>query len=338
MPSPKFNFSEYTIGWICALTLEYETACAMLDREFVGPSSLPPDDMNTYTYGQIGPHKIIIGCLPEGIYGIERASRVAKTMTRTFPQLKFALVVGIGGGVPTRQHDIRLGDIVVGKPSRGFGGLLHYELIDDRGATGPVTPRSNVRSIRHTSYHNAPPEVVQHGLAEMQRRYSDPRYPDMIAENVKRFSNRPGFHRPAVDLLYESNHEHQSGKTCSGCGQSKLVRRPARQSNSNRAVVVHYGTIASGNRVMKNGLVRDKFAQDRNSNIMCFEMEAAGLMNNLPCLVVRGICDYSDTHKNDAWQGYASLTGAAYARELLMVISHQRVQATPPWSVALNRV
>jgi hypothetical protein len=54
--------------------------------------------------------------------------------------------------------------------------------------------------------------------------------------------------------------------------------------------------------------------------VLCFEMEAAGLMNYLPCLVIRGICDYADSHKNKRWQGYAAAAAAAYARELLQYI------------------
>ncbi|RYP21593.1 hypothetical protein DL767_009233 [Monosporascus sp. MG133] len=46
-------------------------------------------------------------------------------------------------------------------------------------------------------------------------------------------------------------------------------------------------------------------------------MEAAGLMNDFPCLVMRGICDYGDSHKNDGWQRYAAAAAAAYAKEFL---------------------
>ena len=82
--------------------------------------------------------------------------------------------------------------------------------------------------------------------------------------------------------------------------------------------MVYYGLIASGNQVIKDGRIRDLLAQELG--ILCFEMEAAGLMNNFPCLVIRGICDYSDSHKNRQWQGYAAATAAAYAKELLSVI------------------
>ena len=54
--------------------------------------------------------------------------------------------------------------------------------------------------------------------------------------------------------------------------------------------------------------------------VLCVEMEAAGLMDDFPCLVIRGICDYADSHKNKRWQPYAAATAAAYAKELLSTI------------------
>jgi nucleoside phosphorylase len=90
-------------------------------------------------------------------------------------------------------------------------------------------------------------------------------------------------------------------------------------------VVVHYGTIASGNQVMRSAVVRDRVSTELHG-VLCFEMEAAGLMNSFPCLVIRGICDYADSHKNERWQPYAAGTAAAYAKEVLSVI--------PPTEVA----
>jgi nucleoside phosphorylase len=55
-------------------------------------------------------------------------------------------------------------------------------------------------------------------------------------------------------------------------------------------------------------------------------MEAAGLMDTFPCLVIRGICDYADSHKNGKWQPYAAATAAAYAKELLITIPLREVK------------
>lgn len=75
---------------------------------------------------------------------------------------------------------------------------------------------------------------------------------------------------------------------------------------------------------------RDRIGQEFGA--LCVEMEAAGLMNDFPCIVIRGICDYADSHKDDMWQKYAALTAAAYTKELLLYISPEK-----PYSQSLSR-
>lgn len=81
---------------------------------------------------------------------------------------------------------------------------------------------------------------------------------------------------------------------------------------------VHFGNIASSNQLQISA-VECKRVQ-REHNAICFEMEAAGVMNEYPCVVVRGICDYANSHKNKGWQNYAAATAAAYAKGLLDMI------------------
>ena len=78
---------------------------------------------------------------------------------------------------------------------------------------------------------------------------------------------------------------------------------------------------------MKHGTARDEIAKKEDVN--CFEMEAAGLMDNFPCPVIRVICDYADSHKNKRWQPYAAATAAAVAKALLGYIDKQEVIKTP---------
>ncbi|KAL2822765.1 purine and uridine phosphorylase [Aspergillus cavernicola] len=303
---------QYTVGWICALQEEYESACGMLDEEFEELDFQTNGDFNTYAFGRIGRHNVVIGCLSAGRYGDNVAARVTKDMKRSFPQLRFALLVVIGGGAPTRKNDIRLGDVV-------------------EGSTQQIV---NGGTFQRTGQLNAPPETFLGVIPELQRRYNDPEKPDKIAEHIQRFNNRKEYQRPRSDRLYEPNYTHQGRTSCADCGARRYWKRPKRQSG--RAVAVHYGTIASGSWVVKDAILRDKLAEDSDLNILCFEMEAAGLMNQLPCLVIRGICDYSDSHKNDIWHNYASLAAAAFARELLMILKPQRVHAIPTWEVALR--
>jgi nucleoside phosphorylase len=129
---------------------------------------------------------------------------------------------------------------------------------------------------------------------------------------------RPRFAHQGLenDLLFEANYNHQplGGSTCDQCDRTRLVIRPRRLDDEPQ---IHYGTIASGNQVMSDGVTRDRLRQE--FNCLCFEMEAAGLMK-FKCVVIRGICDYADTHKSKRWQEYAAATAAAYAQELLRCV------------------
>ncbi|KAI4599633.1 hypothetical protein KJ359_001730 [Pestalotiopsis sp. 9143b] len=132
---------------------------------------------------------------------------------------------------------------------------------------------------------------------------------------------------PSADRLYIPTYTYagDKDKECTAmCDATHLVERPKR-SEEQDSPTVHYGTIASANQLMKDANLRDKLSAE--NNVLCFEMEAAGLMNHFPCLVIRGICDYSDTHKNKVWQGYAAMAAAAYAKDLLRNIAPNKVEA-----------
>jgi hypothetical protein len=122
------------------------------------------------------------------------------------------------------------------------------------------------------------------------------------------------------DCLFESDYTHVEGPTCAACDSRKVVYRSDRDDNLPH---IHYGLIASGNLVWKESQTRDKLRDEYG--ILCFEMEAAGLMDSFPCLVIRGICDYADSHKNDRWQPYAAAVAAAYAKNLLYLTDSSQV-------------
>lgn len=115
---------DYAVGWICAITTEYVAAQAFLDEKHPGPEYVSPNDNNDYTLGRFGKHNAVIAILPEGEYGIASAASVARDMLHSFPNIRFGLMVGIGGGAPSLKHDIRLGDIVVSTPGYGLGGVF----------------------------------------------------------------------------------------------------------------------------------------------------------------------------------------------------------------------
>ncbi|KAL4895410.1 hypothetical protein BDV59DRAFT_154485 [Aspergillus ambiguus] len=127
-PKPGLtSVKSYSVGIICALALELFAVRALFD---VTHDELPiPDgDNNYYSLGRIARHNIVAACLPDGEYGTSSAADVAANMLRSFPKIRFCLLVGIGGGVPSAKHDIRLGDVVVSKPSGQHSGVLPYDM------------------------------------------------------------------------------------------------------------------------------------------------------------------------------------------------------------------
>lgn len=304
MTAPHHDLSKYTIGWLCALPVELAASRLVLDERHEGHWADPTDGMQ-YTLGSIGSHNVVIGYLPAGEKGIGAAATIAVRMRVRFPNMKFGLMVGIGGGIPDKC-DVRLGDVVVSEPMDGSPSVIQYDM-------GRDTPRKFVR----TGFLNAPPQILRQALTSLQARHiSDTNnMPGYIAvlEQKESFKRPP----PETDILFESTYNHkQDETTCEYCDKSKIKPRKARNDNK---VIVHYGTIASGNRVIKNARTRKRLSNEPG-RVLCFDMEAAGLMNNFDCLVIRGVADYADSHKNDRWQPYAAAVAAAFAKDLLVEV------------------
>ncbi|KAG6988664.1 hypothetical protein FocnCong_v001799 [Fusarium oxysporum f. sp. conglutinans] len=327
------NPQKYTVGWICAIATEYLAAQLFLDEEHEGPEFVSANDSNHYTLGKIGKHNVVIAVLPHGEYGISSAAGVAKDMLHSFPNVRFGLMVGIGGGAPTPEHDIRLGDVVVSASGHGKGGVFQYDF--GKAVQG--------QEFQETGFLNQPPTILRtavHGLLTQYKRKGhqlDKHINDILVENPRL---KKEFQRPesSTDRLYHSSKVHppddqsSCAKTCGGDRSTLLVRSDRTEYEDNPAI--HYGLIASANHLMKDALIRDALASKKG--VLCFEMEAAGLMNHFPCLVIRGICDYSDSHKNKEWQGFAAMTAAAYAKDLLRQIPPSKVEAEKPISEILS--
>lgn len=310
----------YQVGWICAVETEYVVACELLDEEH---ATAYHDEHNQYTCGRMGSHNVVLACLPSGKYGISSATSVAQNMLRSFPSIRFGLMVGIGGGAPSQKTDIRLGDVVVSRPVGRTGGVVYYDF-------GKLIQN---KMFEWTGSLNSPPPLLLSAVQKLITNHK--RRGHKIAETVEQMIQRnPRLKKDhakpnsEADVLYRSTFQHlHQGQPCQGFCDSELehiVQRPARDAQDDDPAI-HYGLIASADKLMKDAETRDYLSE--TEGVLCFEMEAAGLMDDFPCLVIRGICDYSDTHKNDEWQGYAASTAAAYAKELLSVIPSQNVES-----------
>ncbi|QYS98805.1 hypothetical protein H0G86_005965 [Trichoderma simmonsii] len=313
--------SKYTVGWICALTEEFVAAQAFLDQTHERLKGMDPKDSNSYALGKMSDHNVVIACLPLGEYGSASAAGVAINMVRSFPNIRIGLMVGIGGGAPSKQHDIRLGDVVVSTPGDGNGGVFQYDFGKSIQA----------REFVETGFLDQPPEILRTALQALKSTYQLEGH-TLVNDVGKVLQDKPRlkktYCRPNIaDRLHISTFIHSTpSEDCRLCGSNPYHvewRDPRDEDEDDPAI--HYGLIASGNRVMNDAQIRDKFAMEKG--VLCFEMEAAGLMNRFPCLVIRGICDYSDSHKYDKWRGYAAIMAAAYTKDLLRHLIPEQVVA-----------
>jgi nucleoside phosphorylase len=319
----KLSHEEYRVGWICPLEVEQIAAMEMLDEEH---ERLPqsPTDHNVYNLGSIADHNVVIAGLHTP--GNNPAATVVTQMRMTFPNLRFGLLVGIGGGVPVKTDNgmIRLGDVVISKPSGEHSGAIQY----DHG-------KAETGQFRRTGALTPPPAVLLNAAQDLAAKRARSRI-DPVVENIKRIDTSiPGLLKykhpgPAQDHLYRADYIHANPKlSCDECKcepDQRVIRTTDDEEEDNQYVVVHRGTIASGELVIKNGILRDQLAEQYG--VLCFEMEAAGALADFPCIVIRGISDYSDSHKNNQWHGYAAAVAAAYARQLFF---HMPIDEVKRW-------
>ncbi|KAJ0155629.1 Uncharacterized protein HZ326_2033 [Fusarium oxysporum f. sp. albedinis] len=304
------DYKDYTIGMICAIEFEMSAIRYMLDKEHKRLKR-KRGESTMYILGELEGHNVVLACLP-GSQGKGAAAAVAKDMARTFPSIELRLMVGIGGGVPGPKNDIHLGDVVVSMPEGQYSGVVQYDL-------GKNTDDSFILK----GFLSPPPEILRSAVVIMRSdlRVSQSRVPEFLAAMAeKSHLIREHYQRPSADLdeLFDAEYQHDSKQdTCVECDKTKLVSRPTRGP----VPKIHYGLIASGDQVIRSATNAAEIGKRMVGDILCFEMEAAGIMTELPCIVIRGISDYADSHKNDAWQHYAAAAAAGCAKELLSYLS-----------------
>ncbi|KAH7232462.1 hypothetical protein B0J15DRAFT_599313 [Fusarium solani] len=352
------NHDEYTVGWVCALPKEQTAATAMLDQRHADLQK-PPNDPNTYTLGSISKHNIVIACLPKGKIGNNAAAAFAAQMVRTFPSIKVGLMVGIGGGIPPK---VRLGDVVVSTPVDQYPGVVQWDF-----------GKTEKDGFRRTGALNNPPSALLTALTKLETNHEMhgseiPQYLDDLKKNWPNLVPKYTRHDSLKDPLFARDSSYRSRGSweaiCSvfwgmilallkfllGWWAFVPTERGAEQvANSTVSATadggrrqpgdmrVHYGLIASGNQVIKDAGFRDSLNESLGGNVLCVEMEAAGLMD-FPCIVIRGICDYADSQKNKDWQEHAAALAAAFAKELLQYVQPGDIARERPVRDILSQV
>lgn len=287
-----------TIGIITALPKEYVAVSVLLENRNDKYKIPGPGAGRRYCLGEIlsekGDKYNLV--LANAGMGNNIAATRASILLEHFPNVKSIIMVGIAGGVPNpkkAEDHVRLGDIVVSSEN----GVIQYDII-----------KQEIKEITHRN----PPRPPSASLLDAVRYLEG----EEILGNrpwekyiVKALSKFRAF-RPFEDkdVLYISDH------------QKRKIKHPEDLKRIKGQPRVFIGPIASANILQKDPKARDKLRE--KFGVKAIEMEASGIADatwnhEVGYLVVRGICDYCDSHKNDDWQQYAAVVAAAYTRALI---------------------
>ncbi|KAL8318786.1 hypothetical protein RB597_005851 [Gaeumannomyces tritici] len=331
--APPASRDGFHIAIICALPRESDAIELLFDEFYddhhkYGRSA---DDDNTYTTGRIGQHSVVLVVLPK--MGVTAAVLASIGLRTSFSNVKLALLVGICGGLPSiGGQDAFLGDVIISTSifNHDFG----------RSYTTEFVPKTSIEdSLNHANDH------IRGLINSFQRMRIRRELQTKATKNLSRLQDAAKQHGDSrykhpsnsTDKIYSADYEHKhrdkdnrctqcdaipaafcpgaAKMTCTqlGCEEAHLAPRMDRLKKRPVGLVpqIFLGRVASGNAVMKSGSLRDGFANKHD--VIAFEMEGAGAWEKVPCIVVKGICDYADSHKNKQWQDFAAATAASVA-------------------------
>ncbi|KAF4830625.1 hypothetical protein CGCSCA4_v014216 [Colletotrichum siamense] len=338
---------DFRIAVLCALPLEYNAATLAFDEFFDEDGDKfgrARGDPNRYTTGRIGKYNVVMALLP-GMGTVSSASAMA-SFRSSYTELKLALLVGICGGVPSAgtEKELLLGDVIISKSvvQYDFGRQNpHHFATKDTLSDSLGRPNKNIRSLLASLETERTFERLERRTAEILTDIQQ----SAAKASRKRKRNQYPYPGAAQDGLFSPKyvHRHRDDADCGcddtwicdtapdascmelGCDKSHLVPRESleiktrleREGNIAEAQEPHIlvGSVGSGNTVMKSGTHRDMIAQ--SYDLIAFEMEAAGAWDEVPSVVIKGVCDYADSHKNKKWQTFAAATAASSMKALL---------------------
>jgi len=302
---------DFHIAILCALPLEADAIDAVFDFHWDDDGlsfDKTPGDPNAYVTGVIGRHNVVLAHMPG--MGVASAASVASACKTSFPNIRLGLVVGIYGVVPGSGDEERvLGDIIVSE------GVVQYDF--GRQMDGHFERKSTLLDSL-----GRPPADIRALLAKVRGLRGREQLKKRTASHLSVLQQRPrlraAYPGKAHDRLFKPDYMHQDNeKTCDELGYDGhfMTRQRLLPHLADPSPMVHFGLIASGNSVMKSGRDRDKVAM--KEDVIAFEMEGAGAWDSFPCVVLKGACDYADSHKNKLWQRYATAAAAACTKGFL---------------------
>lgn len=308
--------TSFTIGWICLRSLDTLPSREMLDQTYGrNPITQRRDDKNAYNLGRIGRNNIVMAVLPADKPGhkpnMAMAAQIAADMKATFPNLKHGVLITTGSGIPSERQDIRLGDVVVGTPDRNFRGVVRFEDVGAQGVnqvkmgtsknySGLLVNISNLLAAdrklgKVCKFHEILLALFRHWYPERKEQLS--------------------YQGNSNDRLFDAGYKHVDSRDqyCMTCDLKRTINREKRKDTY---PAVHLGTIASSECPVTDPAVRQLL--EMKFGAKAIQVGAAGLGDEFPVLIICGIKDYADSHRNEHWDRYASAAAAAYARELLL--------------------
>ncbi|WPJ65269.1 hypothetical protein SMAC4_13900 [Sordaria macrospora] len=347
--------SDFEVAIICALHLEFDAVCLLIDQlwdEDGDQYGKVDGDPNVYTTGRMGKCNVVLVLLPN--MGKASAASAAASLRSSYPQVSLAFLVGICGAVPfagSERDPVVLGDVIISNC------VVQYDLgralpdrFDRKDTAHDSLGRPNkiIRNILLKLGTNIDCEHIEKRAGDFLKALQT-----KSEEKAKR--KRRGKHTSykypgaANDLLfpawYRHKHAPDSGcRTCENChgnadpacdeslrlsckelecDTSCVIRREHLESASNdpsadsdsEGVFFFIGAIGSGDSVIRSGEHRDQIA--KQAKVIAFEMEGAGVWDEVPCIVIKGVCDYADSHKTKEWQNYAAATAASVAKAVM---------------------
>ncbi|KAL4758890.1 uncharacterized protein BDW70DRAFT_88924 [Aspergillus foveolatus] len=324
------NRADFTVAIICALTLEADAVEAVFDVTYdrLGRHyGKEPGDANTYINGRIGNHNVVLCYLPRK--GKGSAASVASSLQVSYRNIRLAFVVGICGGAPSIGEDqIYLGDVVISDSVVEYdygrqypGGFQRKTDVED--TLGGLDRRlgtflSGLKATRTIAEFGRRVSECLDTLQQSESRWSHPGVADVLYEAAyfhRHYANNgSNFCDGAGKCTSDDICEAALNKDCDelGCDDTHIVRRRAAGES---VPSVYVRKVASADTVLKSGQHRDAIVH--SESVAAFEMEGAGVWNNLPCIIIKGVCDYADSHKNKLWQAYAAAAAASATKVFL---------------------
>ena len=273
---------DFKIAIICALPREVDMVLPMFDKKWAYRDMKKwkkgPGDQNAYTFGVICTHNVVLAIAP-GIGGVASAG-VSNGIRSSFRHIEVAFLVGICGASPTHPEDPKV-QIKLGDCILSTT-VVQYDF--GRQYADEYEIKSGVDDVLGRAN-----PTIRALISQLK-----------VKDNRRELTERLVYHLGELQQK-DDEAKHPAAQT----------EGPYQGNNPQ----IHIGRYGSASTVLKSESHRQKLFLE--NKILAFEMESAGIWDNLPTIIIKSVCDYADIGKNKDWQNYAAATAAAGLKAIL---------------------